>query len=56
MSIMFGFDAYTPKEISVRIEILGVSKVRLPLLSTLMLGLLAGAFIGLGALYFVLIK
>lgn len=56
MSEMFGFDAYSPKEISERIETLGVSKVRLPLLSTLMLGVLAGGFIGLGALYYVLIK
>jgi formate transporter len=44
MSTMFGFDAYSPKEISERIETLGVSKGRLPLLSILVLGVLAGAF------------
>lgn len=56
MSEIFGFDAYSPKEIAVRVETIGVAKVRLPLLSMLMLSILAGAFIGLGALYFVLIK
>ena len=56
MSKIFGFDAYSPKEISERVETVGVAKVHLPLLSMLMLGVLAGGFIGLGALYFVLIK
>ncbi|HVK54978.1 MAG TPA: formate/nitrite transporter family protein [Burkholderiales bacterium] len=49
------FDAYTPREITQRVEEIGVTKARLPLLSLAMLGLLAGAFIGLGALYFVLV-
>lgn len=52
---IFGFDAYSPKQIAERVESVGVVKARLPLLSMLMLGMLAGAFIGLGALYFVLI-
>ena len=56
MSEIFGFDAYSPKEIAKRVETIGVAKARLPLLSTIMLGVLAGVFIGLGALYFVLIK
>ncbi len=56
MSEIFGFDAYSPKEIAERVETVGVAKAFLPLLSMLMLGVLAGAFIGLGALYFVLIK
>jgi formate transporter len=51
----FGFDAFSPKEIAEHIEKIGVGKVHLPLLSMLMLGMLAGAFIGLGALYFVLV-
>ena len=55
MSEIFGFDAYSPKEIAERVETVGVAKVRLPLLSTVMLGVLAGGFIGLGGLYFVLI-
>lgn len=56
MSEIFGFDAFSPKEIAARVEKIGVAKARLPLLSMLMLSILAGAFIGLGALYFVLVK
>lgn len=56
MSEVFGFNAYSPKEIAERVETVGVAKAQLSLLSMAMLGLLAGAFIGLGALYFVLIK
>ncbi len=56
MPKFFGFDAYSPKEISELVEKVGVAKVHLPIVSMLMLGVLAGGFIGLGALYFVLIK
>ena len=56
MSEMFGFDAYSPKQISERIDQVAVVKVQLPFLSMLMLGILAGVFIGLGALAFVLVK
>jgi len=56
MPEIFDFDAYSPKEIAARVETIGVTKARLPLLSMLMLSVLAGAFIGLGALYFVLVK
>jgi formate transporter len=52
---IFGLDAFSPKEIAARIEAVGVVKARLPLLSMVMLGVLAGGFIGLGALYSVLI-
>jgi formate transporter len=55
MSEIYGFDAYSPKEIAERVESVGVAKARQPLLSTGMLGMLAGAFIGLGALYFVIV-
>jgi formate transporter len=55
MSEIFGFDAFSPKEIAQRVETIGVTKARLPLLSMVMLGILAGAFIGLGALYYVLV-
>ncbi len=55
MSEIFGFDAFSPKEIADRIDQLGVTKAKLPLLALFMLGLLAGAFIGLGALYYTLI-
>ncbi len=55
MSEIFGFDAYSPKEIAERVESTGVAKARLPLLSQMTLGVLAGGFIGLGALYFTLV-
>ncbi|MGR3175760.1 MAG: formate/nitrite transporter family protein [Candidatus Scalindua sp.] len=56
MTEIFGFNAYSPKEIAERVESVGVAKARLSLLSMIMLGMLAGVFIGLGALFFVLIK
>jgi len=51
----FGFDAYSPREIAARVRETCIVKVRLPLLTLTMLGILAGAFIGLGALYFVIV-
>ncbi len=56
MSEIFGFDAYAPREIAQRVETVGVAKARLALLPLALLGLLAGAFIGLGALGFVIVK
>jgi formate/nitrite transporter len=50
-----GFDAYAPKEIARRVNSFCVIKARMPLLTMSMLGLLAGAFIGLGALMFTLV-
>ncbi len=50
-----GFDAYAPKEIAARLAEFSVAKARLPLLSMTMLGILAGAFIGFGALMFTLV-
>ena len=55
MSKIFGFDAYSPKEVARHVEEVCVVKARLPLLTMWMLSLLAGAFIGLGALYFTLV-
>ncbi|MDA1118821.1 MAG: formate/nitrite transporter family protein, partial [Proteobacteria bacterium] len=55
MVALFGSDAYSPREIAQRVEEAGVAKARLPLLSLVMLGLLAGAFIGLGSLYYVIV-
>jgi formate transporter len=51
----YGFDSYSPQEIAERVQDIGVVKARLPLLQTVMLGVLAGAFIGLGALYYTLV-
>lgn len=55
MPEIFGFDAFSPKEIAERVENIGVTKARMPLLPMTMLGILAGAFIGLGALYYTLV-
>jgi len=55
MTDAYSFDAYSPQQIAERVESVGVAKARQPLLSTLMLGMLAGAFIGLGALYYTLV-
>ncbi|RKQ61981.1 formate/nitrite transporter [Vogesella indigofera] len=52
---LYGFDAFSPAQIAEKIEQVGVSKAQLPLLQMVLLGMLAGAFISLGALYFVLV-
>jgi formate transporter len=49
------FDAYSPRQIAERLEGVGVAKAATPLLSLVMLGVLAGAFIGLGALFSVIV-
>ncbi|MGM9488253.1 formate/nitrite transporter family protein [Ideonella sp. YS5] len=49
------FDAYSPREIAGRVREFCVLKAQLPLLPLAMLGVLAGAFIGLGALMFNLV-
>ncbi len=50
-----GTDAYSPREIAGRVKDFCVVKAELPLLQLTMLGLLAGAFIGLGAMMFTLV-
>ena len=55
MTEIFGFDAYAPKDLAERVETIGVAEARLPLQSQIALGVLAGGFIGLGALYFTLV-
>jgi formate transporter len=55
MAEILGFDAFSPKEIAEKVESVGVAKARLPILPAVMLGVLAGGFIGLGALYFALV-
>ncbi len=52
---IFGFDAFTPKEIAQKVEQNGVIKARLPFLPMAMLGAVAGGFIGLGAMYYTLV-
>ena len=50
-----GFDVYSPREIAERVEGVCVAKAATPLLSLVMLGMLAGAFIGLGSLFYVIV-
>ena len=52
---MHEFDAYTPAEIAARVSAGGVTKARLPLSTLFLLGIMAGGFIGIGALYFTII-
>ncbi len=56
MSELYGSDAFSPQEVARRVETVGVSKARMATLPLLMLGVLAGAFIGLGTLFFVIVK
>jgi len=51
----FEFDAYSPQQITEKIETVGVAKARLPLVPMFMLGVCAGGFIGLGALFSTLV-
>lgn len=53
---LHGFDAYSPAEVARRVESVGVTKARLPMLPLAMLGVLAGAFIGLGSMLSVIVK
>ncbi|WP_161635949.1 formate/nitrite transporter family protein [Desulfonatronovibrio hydrogenovorans] len=48
---VFGLDAYSPEEIAHRVEHVGAKKAKLPVTTTLMLGILGGGFVSLGAMY-----
>lgn len=52
---VFGFDAYSPADIARRVNDVGVVKAHLPITASAMLGVLAGAFIALGSLYYTLV-
>jgi formate/nitrite transporter len=56
MKDSYGFSAYSPTQIAARVDEIGVAKASISLLPLAILGLLAGAFIGLGAMIYVLIK
>lgn len=49
-------DAYSPKEIAERVENVGVVKAHLPVVSMAGLGVLAGGFIGFGAMFATLVS
>jgi formate/nitrite transporter len=48
-------DAYSPREMAALVEGVGVAKARLPALDTLVLGVLAGAFIAFGSMFFTVV-
>ncbi len=48
-------DAYPPAQVARLVEQVGVKKANLPMVATLMLGVLAGAFIAFGAMYFTVV-
>lgn len=48
-------DAYAPREIARKVEAAGVTKARTDALSVFVLSVLAGAFIGLGAVFFTVV-
>ena len=52
---VFEINAYSPRQIAEQIQAVGVVKARLPPLAMLMLGISAGGFIALGALYSVIV-
>jgi formate/nitrite transporter len=56
MPEVFGSAAFSPKEIAKKVESVGVIKARLPFVPMLFLGILAGAFIGIGAMFFMIFK
>jgi len=55
MELNTGFDAYAPKQIAERLGAVCVAKTATPIVSLMMLGILAGAFIGLGSLFYVVV-
>jgi formate/nitrite transporter len=55
MAELFGSDAFSPRDVAERVRGVCVTKARLPFLTMWMLSMLAGAFIGLGALYATLV-
>lgn len=46
----------SPKEISDRVESIGISKTQMPIVQIMLLGILAGAYIGLGAMFYTIVK
>jgi len=55
MPQIYGTEAHSPKEIAAAVEEVGVTKANLRLLPMVALGVLAGAFIALGALYYTVV-
>jgi formate transporter len=51
----FGLDAYSPAQIQAKVEVLGISKARMPFLASFMLSLVAGTGIGLGGMFYLVV-
>ena len=49
------FDAFKPAKVAELVESIGVKKAVMPTVPTVMLGLMAGAFIAFGAMFFTLV-
>ena len=52
---IFNLNAYSPAEIKEAVEKVGVKKTRLPAAASFMLAIVAGASVGLGALYYTIV-
>lgn len=52
---IFNLNAYSPAEIEEAVEKIGIKKANLPVLTSLMLAVIAGGSIGLGALYYTVV-
>src|SRR6185312_9886532 len=52
---IFSLNAYSPAELKEAVEKVGVKKANLPFLASLMLAVIAGGGIGLGALYYTVV-
>jgi formate transporter len=52
---IFNLNAYSPAEIKEAVEKIGVKKIRLPLLASFMLAMVAGGSVGFGALYYTIV-
>lgn len=50
-----GVDAYTPAEMEDKAEKTGIKKVTMPVMSSFLLAVVAGGFIGLGGMYFTIV-
>lgn len=55
MSKAVNFDALLPAQVVERLENIGVAKTQIPLLPLILLGMMAGSFIGFGGMYYTLI-
>jgi formate transporter len=49
------YDAYSPPQIAQLVKQAGANKARMPVMQTLVLGILAGAFIAFGAMFYTLV-